>query len=110
MSPILRWAARNPVRALAACSAVLTALAPFIPQAATTAVLGVLSAALGVGVHSVVTPAAKAAENAAQAAVSAATEVARQLDGTTAGLEGAVTVAAEQVVDHAVGAALDAIK
>lgn len=108
MKSIAAWASREPLRAFAVVQAVLAAAAPFIPAGATTAALGVLAALLGVGVRQAVTPVATAVESVTHAAVSAATTVARDLDGTTAGLEGTVSIAAERVIDRAVDQALGA--
>lgn len=104
MSLIVRWAARNPVRALAALQAVLAALTPVLPAGVSAALIGVSAALLGVGVHGAVTPVAVAKDTAALAAAGAAELVARNLDGNTAGLAGVVGVEAGRVVDAAVAA------
>jgi hypothetical protein len=106
MNKFLGWAARYPVRAMAAAQAVLAALTPVLPAGVTTAVLGVMAAALGIGVHQVVTPVATATEVAARAAAVAAELVARNLGPDTAGPEGTVSMAAGRVVDNAVAAVL----
>lgn len=106
MNAVLRWASREPLRAMALAQAILAAAAPFIPSGLTTALLGILAAILGVGTRQIVTPVAVAAENTARAVAGAANQVARDLDGTTAGLAGTVTVTAENIVDRAITDAL----
>jgi hypothetical protein len=104
MTPVLQWAARYPVRALAALQAVLAALTPVLPPGVSAALLAVLTAALGLGVHQAVTPVGVAAEQAALAASTAAELVARNLGPETVGLAGAVPASAGLVVDKAVAA------
>lgn len=106
MKTIASWVARYPVRALAVAQAILAALTPILPSGVTTALLGVLAALLGVGVHQAVTPVATAVESISQAAISAATNVARDLDETAAGVAGDITLAGEHVIDQAVNKAL----
>ena len=102
MHAVIRWAAANPVRAMALATALTAAAAPVVPVAVITAVNGIIAALLGLGVHQAVTPVATATQRATTAAYRAATEVAAQIGEASAGLVGDVTDEARAIIGGAV--------
>lgn len=109
MKNVAVWCRQNPVRALAVVSAVLGAATPLLPAGVTTAALAVVAAVLGVGVHAAVTPVSTAAAQITQAAVGAATGVAANLSGDTAGTGGVITGAGQAVVNDVVETVVGAL-
>jgi hypothetical protein len=102
MKRIMKWVMDNPSRSMALFVLVMGAIAPIVPVAIITMLSGIASILLGVGVHSVVTPVAKAAEKITIAATEAATEVVKSLDSTIVGASGNVTKAGTEVINNTV--------
>lgn len=88
----------NPVRTMALATLITGAVATFVPAAVIAAVLGVLSIALGVGVHELVTPVTTATTQVVEAATDAATQAVQSLGVTTVGVVGEVTEAGRDVI------------
>lgn len=106
MNAIINWIRGNRPRAYGIAVVLVgwLALVP-VPDLIATGVLTILGILLGTDVHSAVTPVEKAAAATRSAAAHAASDVASQLDKTSAGASGVLT---EQAVVIATDAAISA--
>jgi hypothetical protein len=83
-------------------TAILAAMAPFLPSVITAGVAGVISATLGIGVHEIVTPVTTMVEKVTEAATEATTKTVEALGVTTVGTVGEVTTAAQNIITSTV--------
>lgn len=102
MSNLFKWCAKNPVRTMALITAVLGAVSPFIPVVVTSAIMGIVAALLGVGVHGIVTPVTTMVEKVTESATDAATMTVSKLTDATVGVTGQVTAAAQGIITSTV--------
>lgn len=110
MKAIFGWIKGHPTQAVAIATIVLGWFSFILPPAVIGGIGSIIGILLGVGVHSMVTPVATAAEKITEAATTAATEVTKQLSSDTVGAVNNVTKAGESVINNVVDGVLGKIQ